>query len=51
MTDNAPTGQSAEGEIRRLKIAVEELSVLNDLAVAAGASTEVDQMLDIILQK
>jgi len=38
-------------EIQRLKVAVEELSVLNDLAVAASSSTDVDQMLDIIVQK
>jgi phosphoserine phosphatase RsbU/P len=40
-----------ELEIQRLKIAVEELSVLNDLAIASGASTNVDHMLDIILSK
>lgn len=40
-----------EGEIHRLKSAVEELTVLNDLAIAASTSLEVDQMLDIIVQK
>jgi sigma-B regulation protein RsbU (phosphoserine phosphatase) len=40
-----------ENEVRRLKSAVEELIVLNDLAVAAGKSLEVQDMLDIIVEK
>ncbi len=40
-----------EKEILRLKSAVEELTVLNDLAIAASLSLEVDQMLDIIVEK
>ena len=40
-----------ESELHRLKSAVEELTVLNDLAIAAGTSLEVDQMLDIIVEK
>lgn len=40
-----------ESELHRLKSAVEELTVLNDLAIAAGTSMEVDQMLDIIVEK
>ncbi|MFQ5754291.1 MAG: PP2C family protein-serine/threonine phosphatase [bacterium] len=40
-----------EKEIQRLKSAVEELTVLNDLAIAASLSLEVDQMLDIIVEK
>ena len=40
-----------ESEVQRLKSAVEELTVLNDLAIAAGTSMEVDQMLDIIVEK
>ncbi len=40
-----------ENEIRRLKSAVEELIVLNELAVAAGTTLEVDNMLDIIVEK
>lgn len=43
--------QQLEKEIQRLKLAVEELSVLNDLAIAASSSLEVRQMLDIIVQK
>ncbi|MCH8081982.1 MAG: hypothetical protein IID52_06325, partial [Proteobacteria bacterium] len=40
-----------ESELHQLKSAVEELTVLNDLAIAAGTSMEVDQMLDIIVEK
>jgi len=43
--------QQLQKEIQRLKLAVEELSVLNDLAIAASSSLEVKQMLDIIVQK
>ena len=46
-----PTIQQLEKEIQRLKSAVEELTVLNDLAVAASSSMEVDQMLNIIVNK
>lgn len=46
-----PSIQQLEKEIQRLKSAVEELTVLNDLAIAASSSMEVDQMLNIILQK
>ncbi len=38
-------------ELQRLKIAVEELSILNDLAVAAGSTLEEEKMLDIIVHK
>jgi sigma-B regulation protein RsbU (phosphoserine phosphatase) len=40
-----------ENEVHRLKSAVEELIVLNDLAVAAGKTLEVQDMLDIIVEK
>jgi sigma-B regulation protein RsbU (phosphoserine phosphatase) len=52
-TDSAGNAGIAqlESEIHRLKSAVEELTVLNDLAIAAGKSLEVDQMLDIIVEK
>ncbi|MFQ6112780.1 MAG: PP2C family protein-serine/threonine phosphatase [bacterium] len=40
-----------EKEVQRLKSAVEELTVLNDLAIAASLSLEVDQTLDIIVEK
>lgn len=51
MISEQQTIQQLEREIQRLKIAVEELSVLNDLAIAASSSLEVRQMLDIIVQK
>jgi len=38
-------------EIHRLKTAVEELTVLNDLAIAASSALELDQILEIIMQK
>lgn len=40
-----------KNELQRLKSAVEELTVLNDLAIAASSTLEVDQMLDTIVQK
>ena len=40
-----------ESEVQKLKTAIEELTVLNDLAVAASKSIDVDQMLDVILKK
>lgn len=40
-----------ESEVKRLKSAVEELIVLNDLAVAAGKFLEVEDMLDLIVEK
>ncbi len=40
-----------ESEVQRLKSAVAELTVLNDLAIAASSSLEVDRVLDIIIEK
>jgi hypothetical protein len=40
-----------EKEVRTSKSAVEQLIVLNDLAVAAGKPLEVQDMLDIIVEK
>ncbi len=40
-----------EAEIERLKRAVNELSVLNDLAIATTSALEVDKVLDIIVEK
>ncbi|MDZ7344807.1 MAG: SpoIIE family protein phosphatase [candidate division KSB1 bacterium] len=55
-TNASETSQNAviaklQNEVQRLRSAVEELTVLNDLAIAAGTSLEVDQMLDIIVAK
>lgn len=41
MKPEVQTIQQLEKKIQRLKIAVEELSVLNDLAIAASSSLEV----------
>lgn len=38
-------------EIRQLKSAISELTLLNDLALAASSSLEVDQVLDLIVEK
>jgi sigma-B regulation protein RsbU (phosphoserine phosphatase) len=43
--------RNLEQEVERLKSAVEELTLLNELALAASSSMEVNQMLDIIVQK
>ena len=40
-----------EDEVKRLREAVEELKVLNEIAVAARKATDIDQMLNIIVQK
>jgi serine phosphatase RsbU (regulator of sigma subunit) len=40
-----------ENEVARLKSAVAELTVLNELAIAASSSMEVEQVLDIIVEK
>ena len=38
-------------ELARLQVAVDELSILNDLAIAASTSLEVEKMLEIIVHK
>lgn len=50
-TPSTPQQSTLEKEIKRLKNAVEELTLLNDLAITASSSLEVDAMLDIIVQK
>jgi sigma-B regulation protein RsbU (phosphoserine phosphatase) len=51
LSRNNKTISQLEGEVQRLKSAVEELTVLNDLAITASSSLEVDQVLDIIVEK
>lgn len=51
MTANNPEAIQLKNELQRLKSAIEELTVLNDLAIAASSTLEVEQMLDIIVQK
>ena len=43
--------QRLQEEVQRLRSAITELTVLNDLAIAASTSSEVDEMLDIIVKK
>lgn len=43
--------EQLQNEIGRLKSAIQELTVLNDLAIAASSSLEVEQVLDIIVEK
>ena len=43
--------QQLESELSGSRSAVEELKVLNEIAVAAGKTVNVDQTLDIIVQK
>jgi len=45
------TIEELEQQIERLKSSVEELILLNDLALAASSTLDVDQMLDTIVQK
>ena len=40
-----------EKEINSLRSAVEELTVLNEIAIAASSSLETDKILDIIVEK
>jgi phosphoserine phosphatase RsbU/P len=46
-----PTVNQLEQEIVHLKAAVEELSVLNELAIAASSALETNKILDIIVEK
>jgi serine phosphatase RsbU (regulator of sigma subunit) len=42
---------NSDNEIRRLKQAVQELSLLNELAIAASSSGDIQETLNIIVQK
>ena len=43
--------QPVSPEVDRLRSAVNELTILNELALAASSSTDVDRVLDIIVEK
>lgn len=43
--------QRLQNEIERLKSAIQELTVLNEIAIAASSTLEVSQVLDIIVEK
>ncbi len=51
MVKKEKTLKDLESQIQRLKSAVEELRVLNEIAVAAGRATNVDEMLNLVVQK
>ena len=51
MSKSAERTLELEKEIQRLRAAVEELRVLNEIAVAARRATDIDHMLNIIVQK
>jgi phosphoserine phosphatase RsbU/P len=54
MTENHVTTQSIDmlqDEVRRLRRAVEELSILNDLARAIGASLNAEEIMQIIIRR
>ena len=48
---NDPRVAKLENEVERLKSAIQELTVLNDLAITASSSLEVNQVLDIIVEE
>ncbi|MDX1740030.1 MAG: GAF domain-containing SpoIIE family protein phosphatase [Rhodothermales bacterium] len=43
--------EQLEDEVRRLQSAVQELAVLNDIAVSASKSTDVNDVLEVIVNK
>ena len=54
MADKPPASQSVEmlqDEVRRLRRAVDELSILNDLARAIGASLNGEEIMQIIIRR
>ncbi len=51
MSESSKKIQELEFEIKRLRASVEELRLLNDIAVAASKETDVDRMLHVIVKK
>ena len=51
MNDSSKKIQELELEIKRLKTSLEELKLLNDIAVSASKETDVDRMLNLIVKK
>lgn len=43
--------QDLENEVKRLRMAVEELSILNEIATAIGSTLSLDRIIDLIIQK
>ncbi len=51
MSESSKKIQELEFEIKRLRASVEELRLLNDIAVSASKETDVDRMLHVIVKK
>ncbi|MGB8319418.1 MAG: ATP-binding protein, partial [Ignavibacteriaceae bacterium] len=51
MSESSKKIQELENEINRLKTSVEELRLLNEIAVSASKETDVDRMLNVIVKK
>ena len=51
MSESSKKIQELENEIKRLKTSVEELRLLNEIAVSASKETDVDRMLNVIVKK
>ncbi len=51
MSESSKKIQELESEIKRLKTSVEELRLLNEIAVSASKETDVDRMLNVIVKK
>ncbi|MEJ2614741.1 MAG: response regulator [Ignavibacteriaceae bacterium] len=51
MNESSKKVQELENEIKRLKTSVEELRLLNEIAVSASKETDVDRMLNVIVKK
>ena len=51
MSESSKKILQLELEIKRLRASVEELRLLNDIAVSASKETDVDRMLNVIVRK
>ena len=51
MSESSKKIQELENEVKRLKTSVEELRLLNEIAVSASKETDVDRMLNVIVKK
>ena len=51
MNESSKKIQELENEVKRLKTSVEELRLLNEIAVSASKETDVDRMLNVIVKK
>ena len=51
MSESSKKIQELEFEVKRLRASVDELKLLNDIAVSASKETDVDRMLHVIVKK